>query len=111
MVIVVLGLAGCGKDKTSTSSAASASPTVEAYDFYFSPTTLNVKAGSTVKLTLKNEGQKEHNFSITSASVSTDVANGADATVTFTAPAAGDVQFFCKYHKDSKQMVGTLHVT
>ncbi len=65
-----------------------------------------------MKLTFQNEGKTEHNFSITSLHVSQDAEKDETKTVTFIAPAtAGDVQFFCKYQKDTKNMVGTLHVT
>ena len=70
------------------------------------------KTGQKVTLTFKNEGTAEHNFSITSLSVDQDAQAGAAKTVTFTAPgSAGDVQFFCSYHKDSHNMMGTLHVS
>ena len=67
--------------------------------------------GEKFTITFKNDGSAEHNFSITSLKVNQDLEAGKTATVTFTAPStAGDVQYFCEYHKDSKNMVGTLHV-
>ena len=108
LVVVALSLTGCSNKKKSESGTTK----LEAYDFRFDPTPLDVKAGQQVKLTFKNEGKTEHNFSITSLHVSQDAAKDETKTVTFTAPAReGDVQFFCKYHKDTKNMVGTLHVT
>ena len=114
LFVLVVGFAACGKSKTkdANASATSSSQTIEAADFQFSPATFNVQAGQKVTITFKNVGQAEHNFSISSLNVNQDAAKGTTHTVTFTAPGtAGDVQFFCEYHKDSKNMVGTLHVT
>ena len=115
VVPLALGLAACGKSKKSSASSGSGSDvmkvTLTAKDFEFSPTTIDAKPGEKFTITFKNDGQAEHNFSIKSLNVNTDLAAGKSTTVTFTAPSsAGDVQYFCEYHKDSKNMVGTLHV-
>lgn len=117
LVVVVplaLGLAGCGKSKKSSASSGSSDVmkvTLTAKDFEFSPTTIDAKPGEKFTITFKNTGSAEHNFSITSLKVNQDLEAGKTATVSFTAPStAGDVQYFCEYHKDSKNMVGTLHV-
>ena len=111
IVPLALGLGACGKSKKSTSGSSS-STTLEAQDFKFVPATLSVSAGQKVTVTFKNTGSAEHNFSITSLKVNKDLEAGKTATVTFTAPSsAGDVEYFCEYHKASKNMVGTLHVT
>ena len=57
------------------------------------------------------EGQAEHNFSLTEANVNQDLEKGDSKTISFTAPAAGTYQYFCEYHKTSKNMVGTIKVT
>ena len=110
MCLAAAGLlfAGCGGSKKSSSGM---SASVETYDFRFDPTTLHVKAGEKVTLKLKNEGQAEHNFSLTEANVNQDLEKGDSKTVSFTAPAAGTYQYFCEYHKTSKNMVGTIKVT
>jgi plastocyanin len=102
-----------GATSTTSAPAAGTSPSmsVVASDFNFAPVILFVKSGSSVSLTFKNAGTVEHNFSITSLKVSQDAGTGETKTVTFTAPTAnGDVEFFCKYHKASHNMVGKLHV-
>jgi plastocyanin len=137
LMVAALALVACGNDdkkteannnakgtpttllSTSTSSTSSnsmggslASATVEATEFKFQPAVVNVKSGDSVTVTFKNAGTVEHNFSITTLNVSEDAAKGAVKTVKFTAPAApGDVEFFCKYHKASYNMIGTLHVS
>jgi plastocyanin len=72
------------------------------YDNYFQPKTISGKPGSTVKIKLKNEGSKEHNFTIDSQKSSgadADVEPGEDGTATVKIPASGSVQFYCEYHK------------
>jgi nitrosocyanin len=114
-----LVLAGCGggggekKESSATTSASGggAKLNLTTKDFAFDPTTLSAKAGEAVTVTIKNDGQAEHNFSIESLKVSKDIEKGESQTVTFTPAQAGDVQFFCEYHKATKNMVGTLKVT
>ena len=115
VVPLALGLVACGKSKKSSSSSGSSSDvmnvTLTAKDFAFTPATIDAKPGEKFTITFKNDGAAEHNFSITSLKVNQDLEAGKTATVTFTAPStAGDVQYFCEYHKDSNNMVGTLHV-
>jgi plastocyanin len=121
-----LVLAGCGSsDKKSSSSATTAantatttqaapqqsgSLTVVTQDFMFVPATLNATAGQEVRVAIKNEGKAEHNFSITAFGVNKDLKPGESATVTFTPKTPGNVEYFCEYHKASKNMVGTLTV-
>ena len=90
----------------STSSGKSAGE-VEMYDDYFKPKTITGKAGSTVKIELKNEGNNEHNFKIDSQSADADVTPGKTAEVSVKIPASGSVQFYCEYHK-GLGMVGTV---
>ena len=120
-----LVLAGCGggssskAESTATSTASNtassagggATLNVVTKDFMFEPTTLNATAGKPVTVTIKNEGQAEHNFSIESLKVNQDIEKGDTKTVTFTPTQSGAIQFFCEYHKASKNMVGTLNVT
>jgi plastocyanin len=56
-----------------------------------------------------NKDSAEHSFTFKAASVDQDVEAGEDATATFTAPAAGDYEFHCKYHPAA--MKGTVTVT
>lgn len=93
------------------STVAAGPTTIETYDFRFDPTSLTIKAGQTVHLSVHNEGQAEHNFSLKEAKVNVDVPAGTDKDLTFTAPAtAGTYTFFCEYHQ-SRGMKGTIQVT
>jgi plastocyanin len=127
LVLVTAGLvfAGCGSSGKKTSSATTEASTattaqppaqqsgtlsLATQDFMFVPATLTAKVGQPVTVTIKNEGKAEHNFSISSLNVNKDLSPGTTETVTFTPKAAGNIEFFCEYHKASKGMVGTLTV-
>jgi len=118
-----LVLAGCGgggsKEKSDSSETTKAASNaggaitlnLTTEDFKFNPTTLSATAGKAVTVSIKNTGNAEHNFSISSLNVSKDIEKGESETVSFTPAQSGTIQFFCKYHKDSQGMVGTLNVT
>jgi plastocyanin len=107
------GAYGGSSSKTKTTAAAASSSSssgtteVEMDDDYFKPKTITGKAGSTVKIELKNEGSNEHNFKIASQNADADVQPGKTATVSVQIPASGTVQFYCEYHK-GLGMVGTV---
>jgi plastocyanin len=100
---------GSSKKTTASNSSGSSSTEVEMDDDYFKPKTITGKAGSTVKIELKNEGSNEHNFTIDSQkkTADADVEPGKTATVSVKIPASGSVQFYCEYHK-GLGMVGTV---
>ena len=102
------GAYGSSKTTKSVSSGGSSEVKVGMADNSFDPATITGKAGSTVKVELKNTGQAEHNFKIDSQKqADADVEPGEDATVSVKIPASGSVQFYCEYHK-GLGMVGTV---
>jgi plastocyanin len=105
---------GSGSSKKSTSNASTSSKPgeteVEMYDDYFQPKTISGKPGSTVKVELKNEGQREHNFKIDGQKADADVEPGEDSKVSVVIPKSGSVQFYCEYHK-GLGMTGTVKAT
>jgi plastocyanin len=72
-------------------------------------TSLDMSTGAEVSVEVTNQDSIEHNFTFAEAKADQDVEGGEDATVTFTAPAAGSYEFFCKYHPQA--MRGTVTVT
>jgi plastocyanin len=72
-------------------------------------TSLDMTSGAEVRVEVTNQDSIEHNFTFAEANADQDVEGGEDATVTFTAPAAGGYEFFCKYHPSA--MRGTVTVT
>ncbi|HET9946700.1 MAG TPA: cupredoxin domain-containing protein [Patescibacteria group bacterium] len=99
-------------------ATTSASPTtmqeisVSASEFAFTPSSITVKAGQTVKITFKNNGQYPHNFTISELSVQTStIQPGQQTDVTFTPTKTGSFTFICSVpgHAD-RGMKGTLTV-
>jgi plastocyanin len=74
----------------------------------WSQTQLNMTAGQQVTVKVDNQDTVEHNFTFKEANAEKDVEGGESIEVSFTAPAAGSYQFFCKYHPS--QMKGTVTV-
>ena len=127
MAALVLFGAGCGSDtKTATTTGSSVLPAgtadhgtakakdgmeVELDNFYFGPNVIEATPGQSFKVELKNEGSAPHTFTIDSLGVDVTVAPGQTGEATVTAPAAaGTVQFYCRFHKSSKNMQGALVV-
>jgi plastocyanin len=96
-------------NKGSENFAGKSSGEVELDNFYFKPTVVQGKAGQSLTLELKNEGDVEHNFTLTDQNIDTDLEPGKSAKVKVTIPKSGTVSFFCKYHK-SMGMAGSLAV-
>ena len=132
MVAVVLGVtglvaAGCSSDSgngsggtSASSGGGSASATtvaaaggdevkLTAENTTWSTTSLQFTSGAKVTVEVANKDGVEHNFTFKEATAAKDIEGGEDATVSFTAPAAGSYKFFCKYHPSV--MTGTVTIT
>lgn len=73
--------------------------TIEADGLAFKPTFVKVAAGQTLRLTLSNPGNTLHTFTITSPAINEQLRTAsAPTTITVTAPAGGDLPFFCRLH-------------
>ena len=64
-------------------------------------------AGSEVRVEVRNQDSAPHSFTFPEAPVDQTVDGGEDATVTLTAPSAGEYPFRCKFHAS---MTGTVTV-
>jgi plastocyanin len=84
--------------------------TDEGTELLFDPTEVSVPAGTTVRLTFVNESTVPHNLTFgdpINAATSTIVDPGAEETIEFTAPEAGEYTYVCTLHPG---MEGTLVV-
>jgi len=84
--------------------------TDEGTELLFDPTEVSVPAGATVRLTFVNESTVPHNLTFgepINAATATIVDPGAEETIEFTAPEAGEYPFVCTLHPG---MDGTLVV-
>jgi plastocyanin len=132
--VLALAAAGCGGDDDGGGSASATTAAPEttsapettaaqttaagggaedefqltASGFAWDKTSLEMAAGTEVKVEVTNDDSAPHSFTFDDASVDQPVAAGEDASVTFTAPDAGEYQFRCKFHGS---MTGTVTVT
>lgn len=72
--------------------------TIEADDFYFSPTFLKGTAGQTLTLEIENESNTLHNISGPSVSLDKDIPAKGKVEVNVTFAQSGVMLFRCKYH-------------
>jgi plastocyanin len=72
-------------------------------------TSLELTSGTSYTLEVTNKDGIEHNFTFAGGDANQDIESGEDATINFTAPAAGSYEFHCKYHPGA--MKGTVTVT
>ncbi|MEX2014123.1 MAG: cupredoxin domain-containing protein [Parcubacteria group bacterium] len=85
---------------------------VTATSFSFSPSTITVNKGDTVKITLKNN-DGTHNLNIEGYdNAKTNILNaGQEQTISFVASKSGTFQYYCSVgNHRAKGMVGTLTV-
>jgi len=119
VAMLILAAGGCGGDEgggaggnaSATTAAGGGGEELKltAKDIKWDTTTLQLTSGTSYRVEVTNDDSVEHNFTFEQASANTDVEGGENATVTFTAPAAGSYKFFCKYHPQA--MRGTVTVT
>jgi plastocyanin len=86
------------KDVASASSVDMEADNEEGGQYYFDPTVLKGSPGQKLQITIDNEGNTKHNFTIESQKVDEDINPGKEVAVTVTFPQSGSVEFFCEYH-------------
>lgn len=85
---------------------------VSAKEFAYTPASINVNKGETVKITFTNDGTTSHNLSIEGLNVSTaTIGPGQSDSITFTPTASGSFKYFCSVDSHrSMGLEGTLVV-
>ena len=119
VAMLILAAGGCGGDEGGSAGGNASATTaaggggeelkLTAKDIKWDTTTLQLTSGTSYRVEVTNDDSVEHNFTFEQAGANQDVEGGENATVTFTAPAAGSYEFFCKYHPQA--MRGTVTVT
>lgn len=85
--------------------------TVEGKDnLTFTPSTISVRPGQIVELTLINNGRLYHTFAIPDLNIEVQMPPGETNKVTFTAPKAGEYRFSSGVISEFDSMKGTLIV-
>ena len=93
----------------STDVAALSELEVELDDFYFGPTVLEGSPSQELALTLHNEGDAPHTFTI-DGQIDEELQPGdEDVLGSVTFPESGAIVFYCRFHR-GQGMVGALSV-
>lgn len=110
-----VALAACGSSGSSAAKPSSgskpvgggSSSTLQAKDFAYTPTAIQLTVGKAATIKVTNAGSVKHNLTVEGLKVSQDLPPGSTKTVTVT-PKAGNYPFHCEYHPT--QMKGTITV-
>lgn len=103
-VAFVLLLSACGG-----AGPVAQEVTLRAREFGYDPTSLSVKAGQPVRLTLVNEGKVDHTFAVVGLLKAVTVRSGSAVKVEFTPASSGDYKFLCTVPgHEALGMAGTL---
>ena len=114
-LLLVLGLAAAacssndsnGGDGGSTGSGGGEAVSMSIRDFAFDPSALTGSPGQTLEISVTNQDDAEHSFTLDDETVSQDIEGGESATVEVTLPDSGSVGWHCTYHPT---MTGTITV-
>ncbi|MEH7375543.1 cupredoxin domain-containing protein [Neobacillus drentensis] len=82
---------------------------VELHDDSFNPRVITIPNGITTTLILKNQGKKEHTFTVEKLSIDTEVQPGKEKTITVKPNSPGTYELICRYHFQ-KGMAGKVIV-
>jgi plastocyanin len=82
---------------------------VQLNDDFFNPETITIPSGKTTTLILKNEGQKEHTFTVEKLGIDAEVQPGKEKNITVKPQNPGTYELICRYHFNSG-MVGKVIV-
>jgi plastocyanin len=111
LALGLLGSACGGDDDGGTTNGGGngddggGSTAVSMRDFSFTPASVTVSSGDTISLT--NEGEASHTFTIEDGAIDEELEPGASADVTVDLE-AGEYEFICEFHP---QMTGRLTVS
>jgi plastocyanin len=107
LAVLTAGVAGCGGYGTNSGGGSSVS--LDAYNYYFNPTSLSVASGGEVTINFTNKGSVQHNLTIEGTKVNQDVDPGKTVTVKFTPSGDAVMSFHCEYHQKSG-MIGAIKI-
>jgi plastocyanin len=92
-----------GDSQTIEPSAVTVEEEVDIADFSFTPNVIEATLGNTVALSLKNDGEQDHTFTIDEFVVDEEVAAGSDSDVEFVPNEAGEFTYYCRFHPGDMQ--------
>jgi plastocyanin len=90
-------LSGKVSDHGTRSAKANKIVVVQRND-YFIPTFVKAEPGTTLTVTIKNQGTQEHTFTVPGQPVDADLTPGKKLTVLVVVPSTGALRFYCRFH-------------
>jgi plastocyanin len=82
---------------------------LDAYDFYFKQTSMQLSLGADVTVNFTNNGDTTHSFTVPDLDLETEVESAEATEINFQVPdEPGVLDFFCKFHPDD--MKGTISI-
>ena len=81
-----------------TVTAKHSSVSLEADEYYFEDTFVKANAGSTLTVSIKNDGKLEHTFTVPGQAIDVDLKPHKSAKVKVTVPTDGALLFYCRLH-------------
>jgi plastocyanin len=104
-------VAGVKANYHGTKNVAGASKVhIEIEDNYFSPTVIKGKPGQRVVVSLENESQSPHTFTVGGRYVDQQIQPGQISEVPVVLPKSGNLSFFCTFQK-KVGMAGAFNVS
>ena len=100
--------AASGDHGTETFTDMSFSTDMELDDFYFEPTTIKAPGGAKAALTLTNEGDATHTFTIDDLEVDEELDPGASKEIVVELGTETRYEYYCRFHADSQNMRGSF---
>ncbi|MBE7123777.1 cupredoxin domain-containing protein [Bacillus cereus] len=71
---------------------------VELNDDYFNPNVITVPVGKTTTLLLKNQGNRDHTFTVKKLGIDAEVSPGKEKTITVKPENPGTYELICRFH-------------
>ncbi|WP_313799203.1 cupredoxin domain-containing protein [Cytobacillus sp.] len=82
---------------------------IELNDDYFNPKDITIPNGTTTTLILKNNGKKEHTFTVEKLGIDAEIQPGKEKSITVKPKQPGTYELICRYHFQ-EGMVGKVIV-
>ena len=103
-------IVGCASDSSTRGNVPPSSADVKEFDaviqnFRYSPESINVNFGDTVKINIKNNDGLTHGISLPAFGVNTGVGPGQTTTIQFVANQRGNPATFCSTDHGEKLLI------
>jgi len=71
---------------------------VKLNDDYFNPNVITIPIGKKTNLILKNQGKKEHTFTVEKLGIDVEIQSGKEKSITVEPEKPGTYELICRYH-------------